>query len=89
MMIGSTRESSAIETAHMENVLNTILYFLFIIVGVILIKFKTPVGHKAAELYKKIGIEVPHVLYEKQFVFIGVLFMIVGFLGATGLLSQM
>jgi len=73
----------------METSINTILYLLFIVAGVILIKFKSPVGRKAAEMYKKIGIEVPHLLYEKQFVFIGVLFMIVGFLGATGLLNQM
>jgi len=73
----------------MENIINAVPYFLFIVIGVILVKFKAPVSRKAAELYKKIGIEVPHLLYEKQFVFIGVLLMIFGFLGATGLLNQM
>ncbi|WP_455202161.1 hypothetical protein [Kaarinaea lacus] len=53
-----------------------------------MIKLRAPIGQKAAELYKKIGIEVPDELYTKQFMFIGILLMIVGFLGATGLLSQ-
>lgn len=71
----------------MEGALNNTIYFTFIILGVVLIKFKTPVGTKAANIYKKIGIDVPASLYTKQFVFIGVLLMIVGFLGATGLLN--
>lgn len=72
----------------MESPLSTTVSLLFIILGVLLIKFKAPVGHKFAQLYKKIGIDVPEYLYEKQFVFIGVLLMVVGFLGATKLLSQ-
>ena len=48
-----------------------------------------PIGQRAAILYKKIGVDVPEDLYTKQFAFIGVLLMIVGFLGATGLLSQL
>jgi hypothetical protein len=73
----------------MDNILNTTSYFIFIVLGVVLIKFKAPVSHKAASFYKKFGIEVPELLYEKQFVFIGVLLMIVGFLGATGLLAEL
>lgn len=73
----------------MDNTSGTIISLLFIILGVALIKLRAPIGHKASELYKKFGIEVPEDLYTKQFVFVGVLLMIVGFLGATGLLSQL
>lgn len=72
----------------MDNSSGTLISFIFIILGVVIIKLRTPIGQKAAEFYRKIGIEVPEELYTKQFMFIGVLLMIVGFLGATGLLSQ-
>lgn len=71
----------------MENVTGTIFGLIFIIVGVALIKFRSPIGQKAATIYQKLGIDIPEPLYEKQFAFIGVLMMIVGFLGATGLLA--
>jgi len=73
----------------MDSTAGTIVSFLFIILGVVLIKLRTPIGHKASEFYKKFGIEVPEDQYTKQFAFVGVLLMIVGFLGATGLLSQL
>ena len=72
----------------METTAGTLVGLIFIILGVVMVKLRTPIGQKAADLYKKIGIEVPEELYIKQFAFIGVLLMIVGFLGATGLLSQ-
>ncbi len=72
----------------MDNSSSTFISLIFIILGVVMIKLRAPIGQKAAELYKKIGIEVPDELYTKQFMFIGILLMIVGFLGATGLLSQ-
>ena len=62
---------------------------LFIIAGVALIKLRTPIANKAAILYKKLGIEFPEDLYTKQLVFIGVMLMIIGFLGATGLLTYL
>lgn len=67
----------------------SIISLLFIVLGVVVIKLREPIGQKAAILYKKIGVDVPEDLYTKQFAFIGVLLMVVGFLGATGLLSQM
>ena len=67
----------------------SIVSLLFIILGVVVIKLRVPIGQRAAILYKKIGVDVPEDLYTKQFAFIGVLLMIVGFLGATGLLSQL
>lgn len=71
----------------MENVTGTTFGFIFIICGFLLIKFRTPIGGKAAILYQKLGIEIAEEMYQKQFVFIGVLMMIVGFLGVTGLLA--
>ena len=67
----------------------SIVSLLFIVLGVVVIKLRVPIGQRAAILYKKIGVDVPEDLYTKQFAFIGVLLMIVGFLGATGLLSQL
>ncbi|MGD8571722.1 MAG: hypothetical protein PVG89_17435 [Gammaproteobacteria bacterium] len=67
----------------------TLISLLFIILGVALVKMRKSVGEKAAIWYKKLGIEVPEELYTKQFAFIGVMLMIVGFLGATGLLAYL
>ena len=66
----------------------SLIGLLFIVSGVVLIKFRTLIGRRAATLYKKMGIEVPDEQYIKQFVFIGILLMIIGFLGASGLLMQ-
>ena len=73
----------------METQASSFISLLFIVLGVIFIKFRFPIGRKAAIVYKKIGIEVPEDLYAKQFVFIGILLMIVGFLGATGLITRL
>ncbi|MGD8566717.1 MAG: hypothetical protein PVJ39_01335 [Gammaproteobacteria bacterium] len=66
----------------------TLVSLLFIILGVILIKLRNPIGKKAVTWYKKVGIEVPEDIYIKQFVFVGVMLMLIGFLGATGLLAR-
>ena len=71
----------------MENFPGTVFGLLFIISGVLLVKFRVPIGQKSAILYQKLGIDIPESTYAKQFAFIGVLMMIVGFLGATGLLA--
>lgn len=71
----------------MENLTGTTFGLIFIIIGFLLIKFRSPIGQKAAVLYQKLGIEIAEEMYEKQFAFIGVLMMVVGFLGATGLLA--
>jgi len=52
-----------------------------------MILFKEKLGRGATRLYKRMGIEVPQQLYTRQFVFIGILFMILGFLMGTGLLD--
>lgn len=72
----------------MGTITGTAFGLIFIIIGVLFIKFRSPIGQKAAVIYQKLGIEIPEELYEKQFAFIGVLMMIVGFLGATGLLAH-
>jgi len=71
----------------MENMTGTVFGLLFIILGVLFVKFRAPIGQKAAVLYQQLGIEIPEELYKKQFAFIGVLMMVVGFLAATGLLA--
>ena len=72
----------------MESTSGTLISLMFIVLGVAVIKLRAPIGHKASAFYKKFGIEVPEDLYAKQFAFVGVLLMVVGFLGATGLLSN-
>lgn len=67
---------------------STLVSLLFIILGVVLIKLRAPLGKTAAGWYKKLGIQVPEEIYGKQFVFVGVMLMLVGFLGATGLLAK-
>jgi len=64
-----------------------VLSAIAIIAGVLMILFKETLGRGATRLYKRMGVEVPQQLYTKQFVFIGVLFMLLGFLTGTGLLD--
>jgi len=64
-----------------------VLSAITIIAGVLAILFKEKLGRGATRLYKRMGIEVPQQLYAKQFAFIGVLLMILGFLMGTGLLD--
>ena len=66
--------------------LTIIVSTLFMVLGFVLVKRKVSLGQKAASYYQKIGLQVPEDLYAKQFMFVGVLLMIVGFLGITGLL---
>ncbi len=64
-----------------------VLSAIAIITGVLMILFKEKLGRGATHLYKRMGVEVPQQLYTKQFVFIGILFMLLGFLLGTGLLD--
>ena len=57
----------------MENVTGTVFGLLFIVLGVLFVKFRAPIGQKAAVVYQKLGIEIPEELYKKQFAFIGVM----------------
>lgn len=65
----------------------TIVSVLFLLLGFVMIKTKTQLGIKAAHVYQKLGLDVPEEQYAKQFKFVGILLMIIGFLGATGLLQ--
>jgi hypothetical protein len=69
----------------MEESGNDLLGLVFLVVGFVFIKKKVVLGQKASVLYRKIGVDVPEDLYAKQFVFIGVLLIVVGFLAATGM----
>jgi hypothetical protein len=62
---------------------------LFLFIGFLSIKFRVAAGKKAAVWYRKLGIDIREELYAKQFFFIGVLFIIVGFLAATDLLQHL
>lgn len=62
---------------------------LFLLIGFLSIKFRVVAGKKAAVWYRKLGIDIGEELYAKQFFFIGVLFIIVGFLAATNLLQYL
>lgn len=62
-----------------------IIGLAFIIAGVLLIQFRMVLAPRAANLYRKLGIDVPPELYAKQFTFIGVMMMLFGFLTATRL----
>jgi hypothetical protein len=70
---------------NMPNII--ILAFAFIAAGVLLIIYRDGAGRHAARIYRRFGIEVPDHLYAKQFLFIGVLSIVFGFMVATGLIS--
>jgi hypothetical protein len=63
--------------------------FAFIIGGVLLIRLRMFLAPRAANLYRKLGIEVPDELYAKQFTFIGVMMMLFGFLIVTRLIHSL
>ncbi len=60
--------------------------FAFIIAGVLLIRFRITLAPRAANLYRKMGFNVPTKLYAKQFTFIGIMMMLFGFLITTRLI---
>jgi len=63
------------------------IFGLFVMTtGIIFIYFRLPLANKAADLYSKLGMNVSVELYAKQFVFIGVMMVVVSFLSITGLL---
>lgn len=61
---------------------------LFVFLGIVLIMLRGPISVLAASLYHKLGISVPADGYARQFMFIGVLMIIVGLLTTSGLLSS-
>ncbi len=65
----------------------TFLGMAFIALGAFLITVRAGAARKMTTLYKKWGVEVPEDRYLKQFVFIGVVLIVVGFLVTTGLID--
>jgi len=59
---------------------------LFILLGMVFVLARTQISRKAAAFYQKIGISVPPDRYARQFAFVGVLMMVVGFLTITGMI---
>jgi hypothetical protein len=55
-----------------------------IVLGVILIRLRTGISRYLVTWYRKIGIEVPEDKYAKQFVYIGMIMAVLGFLAASG-----
>jgi len=53
--------------------------------GVTFIYYRLPLASKAADIYNKLGINVSVELYAKQFVFIGILMIVVSILFITDL----
>ena len=66
----------------------SLLGMAFMVLGAILIAVRASASRKSANLYRRWGIEVPEDKYAKQFVFIGLLLIILGFLISTGLMNQ-
>jgi hypothetical protein len=58
---------------------------LLFAIGLLLIGFL--LSRKLADLYRKLCIDVPLELYGKQFVFVAVVVIILGFLVGTGLIT--
>ena len=59
----------------------------FLFAGLLLIRFRYRVVPWLRERYRRLGIEVPEETYARQFVFIGILMIVFGFLITLDLLS--
>jgi len=62
------------------------LGILFILLGLGLVRARTSISRKAAAFYQKLGISVPPDRYARQFAFVGVLMVVIGFLTITGMI---
>ena len=62
---------------------------VLIVVGVALIQLRRVLSQYLLRLYQKIGVEVPEEKYAQQFVFVGVIVVVLGFLMATGLIQYL
>ncbi len=65
------------------------LGMVFMALGALLIFVRAAAARKMTALYKRWGVEVPEDRYVKQFVFIGVVLIAVGFLVTTGLIEKL
>jgi hypothetical protein len=61
----------------------------FMVLGAFLISGRAAAARRMTALYKRWGVEVPEDRYVKQFVFIGVVLIAVGFLVTTGLIEKL
>ncbi len=61
----------------------------FMVLGAFLISVRAAAARKMTALYRRRGIEVPEDRYVKQFVFIGIVLIAVGFLVTTGLIDKL
>ncbi len=59
------------------------------VLGAFLIGARATAAGKLTALYKRWGVEVPKERYVKQFVFIGLVLIAVGFLVITGLIEKL
>ncbi len=62
---------------------------VLIVLGVFLIRFRRGISQHVVTWYRKIGIDIPEDKYAKQFVFVGVILAILGFLVASGLIQYL
>ena len=56
---------------------------LFLGIGLLLVGLRRAASRKAAALYRKLVIDIAEEQYAKQFAFVGVLFIILGFIAVT------
>ncbi len=69
--------------------LRLLLAFLILATGLGLVLGRRWLARHATRLYHRLGLEVPEDDYARQFYFIGILTMVLGFLLATGLLETL
>ncbi len=59
---------------------------VLMLMGVVLIWQRRVVSHYLAVCYRKIGLDVPEERYARQFVYVGSILALLGFLMLTGLI---
>ncbi|HHC72326.1 MAG TPA: hypothetical protein ENK54_05450 [Thiotrichales bacterium] len=65
-----------------------LLGVVFSLLGLLAIVFRMRLAPWFADLYRRIGIEVPQEKYIKQFFFVGIMMLILGLLIVTDLISH-
>lgn len=73
----------------MDEDTRTLIAFGLLILGLLLMGLRHVLSRRLAALYRRVGIDVPEATYIKQFLFVGVLLLILGFLTASGLISSL
>lgn len=63
--------------------------FIIACLGLLMILNRVKLGRGASSMYRRLGVDVPEGLYAKQFMFVGVLLLVLGFLLASGLWSYL